>query len=60
LTAGGFADLVAKKYYDNMPIQKVLELFVQTGKPDKVYVATFCVIHTFDNCRLLRNKVLKW
>eukprot|EP01036_Dinobryon_divergens_P030313 gene30313-39539_t len=35
LTAGGFADLVAKKYYDNMPIQKVLELFVQTGKPDK-------------------------
>jgi hypothetical protein len=40
LTAGGFTDLVDKKYYDNMPIQKVLELFIQTGKPDKVIYAT--------------------
>jgi peptidylprolyl isomerase len=33
LTAGNFIDLVDKKLYDGMSIQKAEELFVQTGKP---------------------------
>lgn len=33
LTAGNFVDLVDKKFYDNMPIQKADEQFIQTGKP---------------------------
>lgn len=33
LTAGNFAALVNDKFYDGLEIQKVLELFVQTGKP---------------------------
>lgn len=35
LTAGNFIDLVQHHYYDNMPLQKVEELTVQTGKPVK-------------------------
>jgi hypothetical protein len=31
LTAGNFIDLIDKKYYDKMPLQKVEELFIQTG-----------------------------
>jgi len=33
LTAGNFVDLVEKKFYDNMQIQKADEQFIQTGKP---------------------------
>lgn len=36
LTAGNFVDLVSRGFYDGMPVQKVQELFVQTGIPDKV------------------------
>jgi hypothetical protein len=30
---GNFVDLVSKKWYDGMPLQKVEQLTVQTGKP---------------------------
>lgn len=33
LTAGNFVDLVDKKFYDNIQIQKADEQFIQTGKP---------------------------
>jgi peptidylprolyl isomerase len=33
LTAGNFLDLVDKKFYDKMTMQKIEELTVQTGKP---------------------------
>ncbi|KAJ1431232.1 cyclophilin type peptidyl-prolyl cis-trans isomerase/CLD-domain-containing protein [Ochromonadaceae sp. CCMP2298] len=33
LTAGNFADLVSKGYYNGLPLQKVEQLTVQTGKP---------------------------
>jgi peptidylprolyl isomerase len=33
LTSGGFVDLVEKKFYDGMPLQKVEQLVVQSGKP---------------------------
>jgi len=33
LTSGNFVDLVQRKFYDNMPIQSVGDLVVQTGKP---------------------------
>ena len=28
-----YIDLVDKKFYDNFPIQKAEELFIQVGKP---------------------------
>ena len=33
LFEGNFVDLVSKKWYDGMPLQKVEQLTVQTGKP---------------------------
>jgi peptidylprolyl isomerase len=33
LTAGNFLVLVKEGFYDQMPFQKVQELFVQTGTP---------------------------
>jgi peptidylprolyl isomerase len=33
LTAGNFVDLVNKQFYDDMPMQSVEQLTVQTGKP---------------------------
>jgi len=33
LTSGNFLDLVVRKFYNQMPIQAVDELFVKTGKP---------------------------
>lgn len=33
LTAGNFVDLVNKKFYDNMPLQRVEQQLIQTGKP---------------------------
>lgn len=33
LTAGNFVDLVANKFYDNMHLQQITELTVQTGLP---------------------------
>ena len=35
LTAGNFVDLVNKKFYDGMKMQRVEELIVQTGQPTK-------------------------
>lgn len=34
LTAGAFVDLVEKKFYDNMEIQRSDGLVVQTGRPE--------------------------
>ena len=34
VTAGNFVDLVNRKFYDNMPINSVDDLFVNCGKPD--------------------------
>ena len=33
LPKGNFVDLVNRKWYDGMPLQKVEQLTVQTGKP---------------------------
>ena len=35
LTAGNFVDLVNKKFYDGMRLQKIEALILQTGKPSK-------------------------
>ena len=35
ITAGNFIDLVDKKFYDNMNIQRAEEQLIQTGKPSK-------------------------
>lgn len=34
LSAGNFLDLVMRKFYDNMDIQRSDGFVVQTGKPD--------------------------
>ena len=34
VTAGAFVDLVNKKFYDNMEIQRADGLVVQTGRPE--------------------------
>lgn len=34
VTAGAFVDLVEKKFYDNMEIQRADGLVVQTGRPE--------------------------
>ena len=34
LTAGNFVDLVSKKFYDNMEVQRADGFIVQTGNPN--------------------------
>jgi peptidylprolyl isomerase len=41
ITAGTFADLVERKFYDGLSIQSAEELIVQTGNPEDVQVDGF-------------------
>lgn len=46
VTAGTFADLVERNFYDGLSIQSAEELIVQTGNPEDVQVDGFIVPYT--------------
>ena len=54
VTAGAFVDLVEKKFYDNMEIQRADGLVVQTGRPEgevkhslALHYCCYCICWSF-------------